>query len=199
MNQDIHTRVDVSKYLLAQSYSLISHYDSKTNQQLTIIGFDFAIISMLITAIFATNCIGNVTRGFIIFFSIISYVLLIISLVYIRKALVPHVQHHNKMKAKLGMIYFMDIKAGYTSEEGYVQMLVGEDKELQSSRYYQEGDEYAFEKCFIEDCARDIYAHAVILGNKTAYVHKAFNWVFATTASCISTVAIASLLWIFSL
>lgn len=191
--------VSISKYILSLSYNLISHYDKKTNQQLTIVGFDFAIISMLITAMFTTNTIGAITKVFIFLSSIVSYSLLIAALTFVRKALIPHVEHHNKMKSKPGMLYFMDIKAGFEQEDKYVKMMLGDREELRTSQFYRNDDPDAFEKCFIEDCARDIYAHAIILENKTRYVYLAFNWVFAATVSCILTVAISSVLWLLKL
>lgn len=53
-NKEIETRLNVSQSILDLSYRLISHYDAKTNQLLTLIGFDFLIISVVFTA-FLTN------------------------------------------------------------------------------------------------------------------------------------------------
>lgn len=197
MKGSIEQKMDVAKYSLELSYNLISHYDSKTNQQLTIAGFDFAIISMLITAMFASQSCKQVTQIVIIVLSVISYGVLSKALWEVKKALMPHVIHHNAgKKPKPGILYFKDIKDHFI-EEDYVSMLIKEDKKSPvPSQYYTEEDEEAVAKCFIEDCARDVYAHAVILDEKTRHVHKAFDWVFATTVSCVITVAISSILWI---
>ena len=197
MKGSIEQRADIAQYTLNLSYDLITHYDNKTNQQLTMAGFDFAIISMLLTAMFASSCCGRVTMIVIICMSIISYSILSIAIWQIRGALMPHVIHHNAgIKKKPGMFYFKDINREFNEEE-YVQTMMGSlgEKPVLSD-YYADDDDDSFLLCIIEDCARDVYAHAIILEEKTRHVHSAFNWVFATTIACIITVAISSILWI---
>lgn len=197
MKGTIEQRVDIAKYSLNLSYDLITHYDNKTNQQLTIAGFDFAIISMLLTAMFASSTCGRVTTLVIICMSSVSYLILAIALWQIRGALMPHVIHHNAgKKKKYGLFYFMDIRKQYKKEEDYVQTMLGTSGEKPvKSEYYDDENDDSFALCVIEDCARDVYAHAVILEEKTRHVHAAFNWVYATTIACIITVAVSSVLW----
>lgn len=197
MKGSIKQRVDMAEYTLNLSYDLITHYDNKTNQQLTIAGFDFAIISMLLTAMFASSSCGRLTEIVIICMSFISYLILSVALWQIRGALMPHVIHHNAgVKKKSGLFYFKDIKKTFEEEE-YVQTLMGTTGEKPvASDYYTDEDADSFAKCLIEDCARDIYAHAVILEEKTRHVHAVFNWVYVTTIACIITVAISSVMWV---
>ena len=87
----------------------------------------------------------------------------------------------------------MDIK-NYLGEEEYVEILLG-DKKPTDSKYYDAAiDSDAFAKCIIEDCARDIFAHAEILEVKTKFVKEAFTLTFITTIVSIFVVAVFAIL-----
>jgi len=51
---NFQNRLDTAKYILDLSYRLISHYDSKTNQLLVLIGFDFTVMSIALTFLFGS-------------------------------------------------------------------------------------------------------------------------------------------------
>lgn len=195
-NENIRTRLETAKYILDLSYKLISHYDSKTNQLLMLIGFDFAILTVILTFVFEKVAGLNLyLKVAIIFLNVIDFSLICVSLELIRRALIPHVNPVvKKEKPKNGLIYFMDIK-NYLGEDEYVNILVGEQK-VTSSKAYDDDDTYSFEKCIIEDAGRDIYAHAEILQLKTKYVKYAFNISVITSILCVITVLFILILFV---
>lgn len=190
----MNNRMEAAKYALELSYHLIDHYDNKTNQQLMIAGFDSALLCMLITGMFTTARCGQITKIVIIAMCVISFGFLITALVLTRLALMPHVKHVKGTKARPGMLYFMDVRNNFGEEE-FVKMFLGNDA-VTRSKYYSAEDNEAFKKSFIEDCARDVYAHALILDKKTRYVKLSFLWTLITTISCIVTVSTSSILWL---
>lgn len=100
----------------------------------------------------------------------------------IRLALIPHVHTVVKTKKpKYGLFYFKDVVSNL-DEENYVKVLLGKSRPTESEYYDNKNETYSFEKCIIEDCARDIFAHSEILSIKTKYVKYAFN---AATISII--------------
>jgi len=178
----MNERLDISSRILDLSYRLISHYDAKTNQLLSLIGFNFLILSVVFTGFFtAFDSLSGVVRVTAAIVVLTNFALIVVSVLHIRLALIPHVDTVVKnVKPKPGLTYFKDIIRNLGEDE-YVGILLG-DREPTESRYYSEDDEDAFVKCVIEDNARDIFAHAEILNVKTSYVKKAFNWVTASTA-----------------
>lgn len=187
-------RLDTTKYILDLSYRLISHYDSKTNQLLVLVGFNFAVVGVSLTVLFdSIATLSVVMRAVIIGVSLIDFFLIGIALYHIRDALIPHVNHVGKgTKPKPGLAYFMDIKR-YLGEDEYVKTMLGVDGATRS-KYYEASDSEAFEKCIIEDFARDIFAHAEILELKTRHVKKSFEWTIGTTVTVFASVLILAVL-----
>ncbi|KXK02988.1 MAG: hypothetical protein UZ04_CHB001001660 [Chlorobi bacterium OLB4] len=182
-NKEIETRLNVSQSILDLSYRLISHYDAKTNQLLTLIGFDFLIISVVFTA-FLTNfsTLSQINKITVIVFVFSNLFSVVVSILMIRLALIPHVHTVVKTKKpKYGLFYFKDVVSNL-DEENYVKVLLGKSRPTESEYYDNKNETYSFEKCIIEDCARDIFAHSEILSIKTKYVKYAFN---AATISII--------------
>lgn len=180
---EIGVRLDVSQRILDLSYKLISHYDAKTNQLLTLIGFDFLIIGVVFTA-FLTNfpTLKEIIKITVLIFVFSNLISVVVSILMIRLALIPHVHTVvQKTKPKFGLFYFKDVLSNL-SEEEYVKVLLGKSFPTKSEHYENDSDNNSFEKCIIEDCARDIFAHSEILSVKTKYVKYAFN---ATTFSII--------------
>lgn len=177
----MENRLNVSNHILDLSYRLISHYDAKTNQLLSIIGFDFLILGVVFTCLFtAYPSLKQQVQIAIVVLAFLNLIFIIISVLFIRAALIPHVDTVVKLvKPKYGLTYFRDITRNLGEDE-YVKVFLGVSTPT-ISQYYQVDDKQAFEKCIIEDNARDIYAHAEILNIKTFNVKKAFNWVTAST------------------
>lgn len=196
---DIRNRMDTAKWILDLSYRLISHYDSKTNQLITLIGFDFTIISAMLAILFNDISSASITLRLLTLLMAASvYILICISLWKLKGALVPHVRHIGGNKVKPGLIYFMDIKRCLYENE-YVKILLGRNCPTFSEYYDFFDDPKAFEKCIIEDCARDIFAHAKILEVKTKFVKEAFDFIFATTIVAVISVSFFAALKIFGL
>lgn len=193
--EDIVSRVENSKYILDVSYRLITHYDSKCSHLMVLIGFDFAILSTLLVFLFdKMHMLNSGLKAFIVASCTFDFLLIIVSLWLLKNALIPHVYTVVKHeKPKKGLIYFMDIKNNLGEDE-YVEILLGEKYPVQSY-HYKNSDEFYFEKCIIEDCARDIYAHAEILQLKTKYVKWSFNVVTFTSIACVLTILLISAMY----
>lgn len=191
----MNDRLSVSTYILDLSYRLISHYDSKSNQLLTIIGIDFAVIGFILNGFFSNiEKLADVVKWSVIIFCIINFSLIILSLLFIRHALVPHVNTVVKhAKPKYGLSYFKDIISNLGEEE-YVKILIGESNPTES-KYYENNEEKAFTKCIVEDNARDIFAHAEILNIKTKYVEYAFTSVISTTIVLLISMVILAIIY----
>lgn len=196
MRYILRDRLEISTNILDLSYKLISHYDSKTNQLLTIIGIDFAVIGFILNGFFTNvNNLNLLTKWSVIVFCILNFSLIIISLLFVRNALVPHVHTVVKhVKPKIGLSYFKDIVTNLGEEE-YVKTLLGEMPPTESKYYNNDTDQDAFQKCLIEDNARDIFAHAEILNIKTKYVHYAFNSVISTTIILLISLVILAIIY----
>ena len=133
----------------------------------TIIGIDFAVIGFMLNGFFSNIEKLNMTiRWSVVIFCIVNFSLIIISLLLIRLALVPHVHTVVKhVKPKYGLSYFKDIVTNLGEEE-YVKIMLGETLPTESKYYDNKSDQEAFNKCIVEDNARDIFAHAEILNIK---------------------------------
>jgi hypothetical protein len=192
----IKIRMETAKYILDVSYKLITHYDSKCGHLTILIGFDFTILAVLIAFLFdKLSTISLTIRVILIMAYIINFTLIIISLYFIRTAMIPHTNPIEKiMKPKPGLIYFMDIKKNLGEDE-YVEILLGK-KATTTSKFFTDIDSNAFEKTIIEDCARDVYAHAEILQVKVKNVKMAFNMATIASSTCVLTVLIISLLYV---
>ena len=177
----MENRLSVSHRILDLSYRLVSHYDAKTNQLLTLLGFNFLVVGVVFTGFFtAYGSLPPSVKAAIVAVVFSNLALIIVSVLFIRLALVPHVDTVVKhVKPKPGLTYFKDIVRNLGEEE-YVKIFLGESPPTES-RYYGADEDLAFEKCVIEDNARDIYAHAEILDVKTSYVKRAFNWTTCST------------------
>lgn len=188
-------RLDISTDILDLSYRLISHYDNKTNHLLTIIGIDFAVIGFILNGFFSNfDKLTPNMKWSVIIFCIVNFSLIIVSLIFVRLALIPHVHTVVKhVKPKYGLSYFKDIVSNL-SEEEYVKILLGENPPTKSE-YYDSKDNESFSKCLIEDNARDIFAHAEILNIKTKYVHYAFNSVIGTTIFLLISMIVLSFIY----
>lgn len=195
MRCTLRDRLEISTGILDLSYKLISHYDSKTNQLLTIIGIDFAVIGFILNGFFSNiDKLNSITKWSVIIFCIINFSLIIISLLFIRNALIPHVHTVVKhVKPKYGFSYFKDIVTNLGEEE-YVKILLGQTQPT-DSKYYDNTEEDSFQKCIIEDNARDIFAHAEILNIKTKYVYYAFNSVISTTIVLLVSMVVLAIIY----
>lgn len=196
--KEIGIRLDVSQSILDLSYRLISHYDAKTNQLLTLIGFDFLIIGVVFTA-FLTNfsTLSEIIKITVIIFVFSNLISVVVSILMIRLALIPHVHTVvKKAKPKFGLFYFKDV-VNNLSEEEYVKILLGKSYPTKSHYYNNNNENNSFEKCIIEDCARDIFAHSEILSIKTKYVKYAFNAATFSIIFLVFTLLCIALVYMF--
>jgi hypothetical protein len=189
---EIIERCNIAKYILTSSYSQLTRYDGKTSQILTLIGFNFTAVSIF-SSWFLRFELSLLMKIIFIPSVIIDLILIIISLLFIKNVLSPRIEPlGNQVKKKRGLLFFMDIKNSFT-EEDYVNILVGNNNIPLSDKYTSE-EKMKFNKCIIEDCARDIYAQAKILELKAKYVKRSYSIILAITILTFSIIIIMAIL-----
>ena len=174
----MENRLRESSRMLDLSYRLISHYDSKTNQLLTMISINFAVVGFILSSFFANiEKFDYFSRTATMLFCFLNFCFVFRSIHLISQALRPHTSKivKGQLKPKLGLTYFKDVIVK-RNEEDYVKIWLNKSNPPESP-YYSANDSDALTKCLIEDNCRDFYAHAEILSVKTEHVKDAFRWV----------------------
>lgn len=105
----MENRLRESSRMLDLSYRLISHYDSKTNQLLTMISINFAVVGFILSSFFANiEKFDSFSRVSTMLFCLINFFFVFRSIHLISQALRPHTTKivKGQPKPKLGLTYF---------------------------------------------------------------------------------------------
>jgi len=198
ISTELRERMNIVQYILDKTYCLLDHYDNKISPMIILVGFDFTAISIVLTFLFSSN--ANFQLKIIsLILSFITYVVLTITVYKIISSLKPHVTPlHKDKKIAYGLIYFKDIRDNLDEEGKYIDTLFGKIKMRESDYYNKDNnrDINSFVKRIIEDCGRDIYAHSMILTEKTSNIKKALHWIFTSTIVTFGVISIIGILHI---
>lgn len=166
--------VKISNDVFETFKHFLTHYDSKTNQLLIIVGFEIATLTLLLNLYIQNiELYNDFFKILVPIFFLIQLISIFIILIYTKNVLESHlVSPHGKSEI-LSIRYFMDVADNWTEAE-YIDVFLGKISSRTKKQISENEIENLLED-FIQGTAKSSYAHAHILKLKALNIKKAFE------------------------